>query len=397
MLPRRPLLAAPALLTLGSAFAAPPARQVADAPAAPATVAATTPLGPLDVAAREAFIMDADTGATLLEKDADTPMPPSSMSKLMTTYVVFSLLREGRLTMEQTLPVSERAWRMGGSKMFVHVGDMVSVGDLLRGVIVQSGNDACVVFEEAIGGGESGFAEILNDTAKRIGLRNSTFRNSTGWPHPEHRMTCRDLATLARRLIIDFPDYYPIYAEKSFRYANINQPNRNPLVQRGLGDGLKTGHTEDAGYGLTGSSLRNGRRVILVCNGWSSMRERAEESTRLMEWAFREFENVTLFTAGDVVEEIPVWLGERSTVPAVGGHALVVTMPRAWKRTATVKVEYNAPVPAPVRRGDQVGELVLTGEGVPPMRVPLFAGADVERLGLPGRALGVLMQMIRGG
>ncbi len=401
MFPRRILLAAPALLTtpaLAQRRAPQPSpRPRGEAPAVPPATPASTPLGPLDVFARQALVVDSDTGAVLLEKDADVRMPPSSMSKLMTIYVVFGLLQQGRLTMEQKLPVSERAWRMEGSKMFVHVGDMVSVADLLRGVIVQSGNDACIVFEEAIGGSESGFAEILNETAKKIGLRDSTFRNSTGWPHPEHRMTCRDLAALARRLIVDFPDYYPIYNEKSFRFANITQENRNPLVQRGYGDGLKTGHTEEAGYGLTGSSLRNGRRVITVCNGWTSMRQRAEESGRLMEWAFREFENVTLFTAGDVVEEIPVWLGDRRTVPAVGGHALTVTMPRAWRRTATVKVEYQSPVSAPVRRGEKVGELVLTGQGVPPMRVPLFAGADVDRLGLPGRAMAVISRMVGGG
>jgi len=392
---RRTLLAtAPALLAMPALAQRRPAAQ-AEAP--PAASPARTPLGPLDVFAREALIIDFDTGAELLEKDADAPMPPSSMSKLMTVYVIFSLLHQGRLTLDQKLPVSERAWRMGGSKMFVQVGDTIAVSDLLRGIIVQSGNDACLVFEEAIGGSESGFAEILNETAQKIGLRHSTFRNSTGWPHPEHQMTCRDLAILARRLITDFPEFYKIYSEKSFRYANITQQNRNPLVQRDLADGLKTGHTEAAGYGLVASSLRNGRRVIMVCNGWSSMRQRAEEGTRLMEWAFREFENVTLFTAGDVVEEAPVWLGERSTVPLVGGHALVMTMPRAWRRTATVKVEYQSPVPAPVRRGDQIGHLALSGEGVPPMRVPLFAGADVDRMGLPGRALAVMTRMIGGG
>lgn len=397
MISRRILLAtAPVILAVPALAQRRQPARAAEASPAPAASPAATPLGPLDVFAREALVIDADTGAVLLEKDADKPMPPSSMSKLMTTYVVFSLLKEGRLTMEQKLPVSERAWRMQGSKMFVHVGDSVAVSDLLRGVIVQSGNDACIVFEEAIGGSESGFAEILNDTARRIGLRDSTFRNSTGWPHPEHRMTCRDLATLARRLILDFPEYYPIYAEKSFRFADITQENRNPIVQRGLGDGLKTGHTEEAGYGLVASSLRNGRRVISVCNGWSSMRQRAEESTRLIEWAFREFENVTLFTAGDVVDEAPVWLGERRTVPLVGGHALVMTMPRAWRRTATVKVMYNGPIPAPVRRGDRIGELVLSGNGVPAMRVPLFAGADVDQLGLPGRALAVVTNFFGG-
>ncbi len=356
---------------------------------------ATTPLGPLDVQAREAIIIDFNTGAVLLEKNPDEPMPPSSMSKLMTAYVVFSMLREGRLQLDQTLPVSERAWRMQGSKMFVQIGTQVSVDDLIHGMMIQSGNDACIVLEEAIAGGESGFAELLNETARKIGLQNSSFRNSTGWPDPEHWMTCRDLAILARRLIVDFPEYYRLYAERSFTYNGIQQGNRNPLVQRGLADGLKTGHTDAAGYGLTASAERNGRRVILVANGWTSMSQRAEESERLIEWAFREFENVTLFAPGQPAGEAQVWLGASRTVPLVSGpDGLVVTMPRAWRRTATVKMEYEGPVPAPIRRGDPIGFLTTSGRGVPDLRVPLYAGADVGRQGILGRATVSLLHMV---
>ncbi|WP_376091322.1 D-alanyl-D-alanine carboxypeptidase family protein [Roseomonas sp. CCTCC AB2023176] len=345
----------------------------------------------MDTQARQAIIIDADTGATLLEKNGDERMPPSSMSKLMTMYVVFDLLRQGRLTMDQTMPVSERAWRMGGSKMFVQIGNSVKVEDLIRGVIIQSGNDACVVLAEGISGSEQQFAELLNEYGRRIGLRNSNFRNATGWPDPEHRMTCRDLTVLARHIINDYPDYYRFYSERSFRFNDINQENRNPLLGRVPGaDGLKTGHTEEAGYGLTGSAKRGDRRLILVVNGLRSMAERREETERLMEWGFREFENVSLFRASDTVEEAPVYLGDKPTVPLVGGRDLILTLPRQWRRNLQVKVRYDGPIPAPVAKGQEVGRLEVSGQGVPAMTLPLIAGADVARLGLVSRIPAVI-------
>jgi D-alanyl-D-alanine carboxypeptidase (penicillin-binding protein 5/6) len=363
----------------------------------PAGSPADTPLGPLDVQARQAIMIDFSTGATLLEKNADERMPPSSMSKLMTMYAVFEQLKAGRLQLDQTLPVSERAWRMGGSKMFVELGSQIRVEDLIRGVIVQSGNDACIVLAEAISGSEQQFAELLNETGRRIGLQNSTFRNSTGWPDPEHRMTCRDLATLARRIINDFPEFFPYYNERSFRFNNISQDNRNPLLARVPGaDGLKTGHTDEAGYGLTGTAKRGDRRVIMVVNGLPSMRARAEESERLMEWAFREFEAVVLFRAQDTIEEVPVYLGERSKVPMVGGRDLVLTLPRQWRSRLQVRLRYDAPLTAPVARGQQIGEMLVGGQGVPELRVPLLAGADVERLGIVSRIPAVLSRMVFG-
>jgi len=356
-----------------------------------------TAVGSVDVLSRQALIVDFETGATLLEKNADERMPPSSMSKLMTMYVVFDRLKQGRLQLDQMLPVSERAWRMGGSKMFVDIGQQVRVEDLIRGVIVQSGNDACIVLAEAISGSEQQFAELLNEYARRMGMTNSNFRNSTGWPDPEHRMTARDLSILARRLITDFPDYYRFYNERSFRFANISQDNRNPLLARVPGaDGLKTGHTEEAGFGLTGSAMRDGRRVILVLNGLPSMRARAEESERLMEWAFREFEAVTLFRAQDTVEEVPVYLGERRTVPMVGGRDIVLTLPRRWRERLEVRVRYQAPLAAPVMRGQTIGELQVAGQGVPTLSVPLVAGADVEKLGLLPRIPAVIGRWVSG-
>ena len=365
-------------------------------PAAPTGSPATTPLGPLDTAARWAVILDFNTGATLLDKDADAPMPPSSMTKLMTMYIVYGLLKSGRLKLDQELPVSERAWRMGGSKMFVQIGSQVKVEDLIRGVIVQSGNDACIVFAEAIAGSEEQFAEQMNQKARELGLTQSNFRNATGWPDPEQRMSARDIAILARRLIQDFPEYYKYDSEKSFKYNNIEQQNRNPLVQKGLADGLKTGHTDDGGFGVVASAQRNGRRVVLVVNGLTSMHQRGEESERLLDWSFREFENVTLFNAGDTDEVVPVWLGSQPTVALVGERDLTVTMPRAWRKTAKVTLEYDSPIPAPIVRGSRLGKLTVAGQGVPDLEMPLLAGADVKLLGLPGRAMAVLSHYVTG-
>ncbi len=370
-------------------------RQGASQGGGPPTSPATTPLGPLDTIAKQAFVIDFDTDAVLLEKNADERMPPSSMSKLMTMYMVFDMLKQGRLKLDQELPVSERAWRMGGSKMFVQIGSTVPVEALMRGVIVQSGNDACVVFAEAISGSEQQFAEAMNDKAREIGLTSSTFRNATGWPDPEHRTTCRDLARLAKRIIEDFPEYYRVYNERSFRWNDITQENRNPTLARVPGaDGLKTGHTEEAGYGLTASAKRGERRLILVFNGLPTMRARAEESERLLEWGFREFENVSLFRAGETVEEVPVHLGDRRTVPLVGGRDVVVTLPRQWRRNLQARLRYDAPVAAPVAKGRELGRLEVSGQGVPPMSLPLLAGADVNRLGLIPRIPAVLEHLI---
>ena len=357
---------------------------------------AQTPVGPLDLASRWAVVIDFTTGATLLDKDADKPVAPSSLTKLMTAYLVYERLAKGRLKLTDELPVSERAWRMGGSKMFVQLGSSVPVEDLIRGMIVQSGNDACIVLAEGIAGSEDGFVDLMNKKAAELGLAASTFRNCTGWPDPNHRMSMRDIATLARRIIQDFPEYYRYDSEKTFKYNGIEQENRNPLVQKGTADGLKTGHTEEGGYGLAASALRGGRRVIIVLNGMASMKQRREEGERVMDWAFREFENVTLFSANDVVETANVWLGASKTVPLVTGQDLVVTMPRQWRSSAKVSVQFTTPVTAPVARGDTLGKLTVSGQRVPQMEVKLLAGADVPRLGLPGRAMAVISHYVTG-
>jgi serine-type D-Ala-D-Ala carboxypeptidase (penicillin-binding protein 5/6) len=408
MLTRRlGLLASALVLGAGPAFAQqkrPPAgaragsggRKGKDGAAVPTGSPADTPMGQVDTAARWAYMQDFDTGATLLEKQADDEMPPSSMTKLMTMYLVYDQLKQGRLKLEDELPVTEKAWRMQGSKMFVQIGSTVKVEDLIRGVIVQSGNDAAIVLAEAIGGSEEQFAEKMNAKAKELGLTHTFFKNCTGWPDPDQHMSCRDIATLAGAIIRDFPDYYHYDAEKTFRYNGIEQGNRNPMVQKGTADGLKTGHTEAGGYGLVVSSKRNGRRVILVLNGMTSMHERAEEAERLMDWGFFNFEDVTLFAAGDVVENVPVWLGTSHSVPLVAGRDVIVTMPRNWRQKASVKVAYDSPLTAPVAKGDTAGKLTVTGDGVPNLSVSLMAAADVPRLGLPGRAIAVLSKYVTG-
>ncbi|MEQ8357233.1 MAG: D-alanyl-D-alanine carboxypeptidase family protein [Kiloniellaceae bacterium] len=341
---------------------------------------------PIETLAEEAFLVDFDTGAVLLDKNADTRMPPSSMSKLMTAYMVFERLDDGRLSLDDKLTVSEKAWRKGGSKMFVKVGNQVRVEDLLRGVIVQSGNDACIVLAEGLAGSEEAFAEQMTVRGREIGLTGSNFTNATGWPDEDHYVTARDLAILAKRIILDYPQYYHYYAEKEFTWNDIRQGNRNPLLYMDIGaDGLKTGHTEEAGFGLTASAVQNGRRLILVVNGLPSIKARADESERLMSWGFREFNNYALFKAGDTVDDAPVWLGAEDSVPLVVADDMTVTLPRNERNGMKVSVVYESPIPAPIPAGQEIAKLRVSWPGGVPVEVPLTAGSDVEQLGPFGR------------
>ena len=393
---RRAWLLLPALATPALAQPArPPGRGNPRTPPRPPGTPASSPIGAVDTAARQVILVDFETDAVILEKSPDERMPPSSMSKLMTMYMVFDALKAGRLRLDQPLTVSETAWRMGGSRMFLELGTQVPVEALCRGVIVQSGNDACVVLAEVIAGSERQFSELMNQKGREIGLTNSTFRNATGWPDADHRMTCRDLARLAKRVIVDFPEYYRFYGERSFRWNNVSQENRNPLLARMSGaDGMKTGHTEEAGYGLTGTVKQGDRRLILVANGMPSMASRADESARLLEWGFANFENVVLFRAADAIEQVPVRLGAQASVPLVGGRDVVATLPRTWRQSMQARLRYNAPIEAPVTRGQELGRLEISGRGVPPMELPLYAGADVERLGLIPRIPAVMGRLL---
>lgn len=336
----------------------------------------------VDTAAKQAIIVDATTGQVLFEKNADARMPTSSMSKTMTIYMVFEALKDGRLKLDSELPVSEKAWRMQGSKMFVEVGKTVKVEDLIRGVIVQSGNDATIVLAEGLAGTEESFASAMTAKARELGMDDSSFMNASGWPDPNHYSTARDLSTLALHLVKDFPDYYKYYAETEFTWHGIKQPNRNPLLYRNIGaDGIKTGHTEAAGYGLIGSGARDGRRVVMVLNGMESDKQRAEESARLLDWALRDFENVSFFKPGETVEEAVVVMGKANTVPLITDKELFVTIPKYNKDKIEVQAVYKGPLEAPIAKGQEVGKLVVRLPEREPMELPLKAGADVEKLG----------------
>ena len=351
----------------------------------------------LETSAKQALLIDVATGTILLEKEPDELMHPSSMSKLMTVYMVFERLGEGSLKLDDTMRVSEKAWRMGGSKMFVNVDSRVTVEDLLRGVIVQSGNDASIVLAEGLASSEEAFAEEMTRRARELGMHDSVFKNATGWPHPEHLVSSRDMATLAQRIIRDFPDYYHYFSETTFTYNKIKQGNRNPLLYRGAGaDGLKTGHTQAAGYGLVASAVRSDRRLILVINGLGSVNARSREAERLLDFGFREFKNYELFGEGEIVDEAPVWLGEEDTVPVVLEAPLTITMQRKARRNMKVVVQMDRPVPAPVKKGDRVATLVITAKDSPTIEKPLFAAQDVDRRGLVGRVTAALSNLVFG-
>ena len=336
--------------------------------------------------ATNALLLDADTGAVLFKKEADVPMPPASMSKLMTVYVVFEALKEGRLSLEDEFVVSENAWRTGGatsggSTMFLKPGEKVKIKDLLRGIIIQSGNDACITVAENFAGSEAAFADVLNEKAKELGLTASSFKNATGLPDPNHRMSATDLAKLAQVLIQKYPEYYTIFSEKEFSHNGIKQDNRNPLLYRVSGaDGLKTGHTIESGYGLTGSlKTADGRRLILVVNGLKSIRERDEESAKLAKYGLAGFKVLTLISKGKVVEKIPVWLGTEDFVEVVTDRELKLTLPLT-KKEPKVMISYDTPVKAPVKKGDVLATLIIKDTDLNE-RVNLVATKDIEKAG----------------
>jgi D-alanyl-D-alanine carboxypeptidase (penicillin-binding protein 5/6) len=351
----------------------------------------------IDTKAREAILLDFETGTVLFEKNADERMPPASMSKIMTIFLAFERIQDGRLSLDDSISISEKAWRKGGSKMFVELNSQVKVADILRGIIIQSGNDAAIALAEGLAGSEEAFAQEMTRRAQELGMTGSSFRNATGWPDPEHRMTARDLATLAMEIIRRFPDLYPIYSETSFTYNGIKQGNRNPLLYRSIGaDGLKTGHTENAGYGLTASAVQDGRRLVLVVNGLGSVRERGQEAETLMSWGFREFENYTLLKSGEVVDEADVWLGDLARVPLVAAEDIRLTMRQAARREMNVTVEYVKPIPAPIAAGQHIATLRISAPDQEDVTVPLVAGTDVEKLGMFGRLIAAVSYLVFG-
>jgi len=352
-----------------------------------------------DTKADFAYLYDYNTDTVLLDKNGEMPMAPSSMTKLMTLYILFASIERGDITLDTKFPVSEKAWRKGGSKMFVKEGDDISVEDLIRGIIIQSGNDACIVVAEGLAGSEAAFAEDMNFIAEQIGMTDSHFKNSTGWPDEEHVMSAKDLVTLSKHLIEDFPEHYKYFAEKEFTYSKITQPNRNRLLYRNIGaDGLKTGHTEIAGYGITASAEQKGRRLILVVNGLNSDKARISESERLLRHGFRDFKNITLYKKGDIVDSAEVWGGSEKSVGLEVAEDLEMTVAKRVSQRAGVRliVSYDSPIPASIKKGDKLASLIIKKEDDVIREVPLVAANDVNKLSFFGRFMRVPSQIFSG-
>ncbi len=353
------------------------------------------PAQAFDTTARAAYVIDQKTGTVLLSKDADQPLPPASMSKLMTLYVAFEALRDGRLTLDETLPVSEHAMSYGGSTMFLNTQDRVRVEDLLRGIIVLSGNDACVVIAEALSpdGTEAGFARFMTQRAQQMGMNNSNFANSNGWPAAGHMMSVHDLAVLSDQLITDFPEYYPLFAEETFEFdgrAPSNARNRNPLLKLDIGaDGLKTGHTQEAGYGLVGSAKQGDRRIVFVLSGLDSVGTRAEEAEAVVNWSFRNFVERSVAKAEEPVAQAKLWMGAEKTVGLVPEDDLTLLFPVLGNKDIQAEVVYKGPINAPVSKGQKLAELVIKPEGLPEIRRPLVADKDVPLGGFVVRMMTV--------
>lgn len=338
----------------------------------------------LDTAAKQAIVVDYETGTVLFEKNADERMPTSSMSKVMTAYMVFDAIKKGQISLENQFPVTEKAWNTQGSKMFVELGNTIKVEDLLRGVIIQSGNDATIVLAEGISGSEEVFAKNMTAKAHELGMKNTNFVNASGWPDDNHYSTARDLATMGVALIRDFPDQYKYYSEKDFTYHSIKQGNRNPLLYlNNGGDGIKTGHTEAAGYGLIGSGVSslNGRRVVFVINGLKDMKGRAAEAAKFLDWGLKNFENKKILNKNETIGNVAVAMGTVKSIPIVLKDSLAVTIPAAATSTFKVTANYKEPLIAPVKEGDEIGTITVEIPHSKTLTYPLYAGANSEKLG----------------
>ncbi|MGF9764074.1 D-alanyl-D-alanine carboxypeptidase family protein [Microvirga sp. 0TCS3.31] len=353
-------------------------------------------------AAPTAVLIDAGSHAVLFEKNADEPTAPASMAKVMTAEVVFNEIKNGRLNFDSEFVVSENAWRKGGSgsggsSMFAKVNTPVRLEDLLRGLIVQSGNDAAIALAEGLAGTEENFARMMNERAKQIGLTKSTFRNATGYGHPEQKVTVRDLAKLALYVIETYPDLYKIFGEREFTWNKIRQQNRNPLLFADIGaDGLKTGNIDESGFGLIGSAVQNNQRLIVVVNGLKTAKDRAAESRKLLDWGFRAFESQQLFAEGQVVGEAQVFGGNMRALPLVAKKPVRVLVPRGDGERVTARIVYTGPLKAPIQKGAEVARLQVTRGDMQALDMPLYANEDVQQGTLSQRALDGLLEFSTG-
>lgn len=362
-----------------------------------AVTAALPARAAFETAAAAAYVYDVTTDTVLLEKQADVPLPPASMSKLMTLNMLFEALRDGRVDMDTRFGVSTRAREKGGSTMFLNERDRPSVEELIQGIVVNSGNDACVVVAEGLAGSEEAFARMMNQRAPDIGLTQSTFANSSGWPDPAHRMSMKDLGVLATRLIEEFPEFYGYFAQREYPYdgrAPQNRFNRNPLLTLGIGaDGLKTGHTQEAGYGLVGSATQGSRRVVFVITGLESENDRAQEAERIVNWAFRQFVQKTIVTEGQEITRADVWLGLEPQVGLVAAHDVSVLVPALQQDGLQGEAMYTGPFEAPVAEGQELGRLRVDLGDLPSVEVPLLADRSVGVAGFMPR-LRIAAQML---
>ncbi|HEX2652029.1 MAG TPA: D-alanyl-D-alanine carboxypeptidase family protein [Xanthobacteraceae bacterium] len=357
---------------------------------------------PFQSTAPFAILIDAESGTVLYEKNADQLMDPSSMAKLMTEEYVFHAIQSGEIRSEEELSISENAWRRGGAPshgatMFASIHSSIPVMDLLRGAIIPAGNDACIALAEGIAGGEPQFAELLNKRARDLGLVRSNFSNATGLPDPQLKMTSRELAKLAQHIIRTYPEFYGLYNEREFTWNKIRQLSRNPLLKMNIGaDGMVTGLTKDGGYGLVGSAVQNGLRLIVVINGLKSQKDRADEAKRMLDWGFHGFEPRLLFAEGEIISQAKLYGGLKSGVPLVADGEIRLLVPRNTPDRIIGRVIYTGPVPAPIERKQQIGKLkVWRGENVV-LEVPLYAGEDVERGSMTQRAFDAAAELMIG-
>lgn len=358
---------------------------------------------PINSSATAAILIDAGTGHVLFEKSADTPIPPASMSKLMTSLMVFEGVKSGALSMDQTFTVSKNAWKRGGqasggSTMYAKLNSKIALSDLIQGVIVQSANDACIVLAEGLAGSEEAFGQKMTARAKELGLKNSNFVNATGLPNPQHYMSVRDLSILARHINANYPEFYKYYSQPEFTWNEINQKNRNPLLTDYPGaDGMKTGFTKESGYGLVGSATRGSRRLILVVAGLKSADERKVEATKLLDWGFSQIKTIDVYAKGAVVSKAPVWGGDAKTVDLVASESAQITLFTREQSTAQMKLHFTTPLIAPVKAGEKVGTIKFLVGGVPVAEIPVETASDVGAASsMWGRALDSVMIMALG-
>ena len=348
--------------------------------------------------AKYATVVDLDTGAVLYSKNATSKIYPASMSKLMTLYILFEEIQNGALSLDTNLNVSKKAWKKGGSKMFLEPGKKVTVRDILKGIIVQSGNDACIVVAENISGDEDSFADLMNEKAQELNLQFSNFTNSTGWPDENHYMTVSDLAILSTKIIKDFPEFFHLFKEKNFTYNEISQNNRNPLLfSYKYADGLKTGYTEASGYSLAATALKNNRRLVLVVSGLNNEKERKEETQKLFEWAYKNFINIKLFNKNEVIQQADVWIGKKAITDLYSNTDVLFTIKKANKKKFNAKVIFNNPIVAPINKNTSYGKLIITDTIEGTIEYPLFSKEEIDKAGFFKKITTAFSYLIFGG